>query len=97
MATRLEPDSGNKAVRFIERWKRGALASAVFGLAGVLPSFAAMYLAFEAADALGASPTQGMFAGALGLLVTGPLILGSRGVLDLLATLAKNPDDKRLL
>lgn len=88
MASRHKLDSENGAVRFIERWKRGAAVAILVSVALILPSIIASKLAQEAIAWLGGSPWAQTVAGALGLAIAGPLVIGSRSILETLGRLA---------
>lgn len=92
MATRHKLDSDNRAVRIIERWKRGAALAFLFSLACIAPSLIASELAEQAVAWLGGSPWAQTVAGALGLIIAGPVVVGNRGILDAIGDLARARD-----
>jgi Flp pilus assembly protein TadB len=93
MATQPKLDSDNRAVRFIERWKRGATAGFIAALMLIVPSLAAGAAAAVLAEWLGASPWYQTLAGAVGLIVAGPWTFGSRQTLRIIGDLAKVGDN----
>jgi hypothetical protein len=88
MATKRKLDSDNRAVRFIERWKRGMNATLVFCAVCLVPSLIASYAGSELFAWMGGSEWSQVVAGALGLAIIGPWLIGSRGVLALIGDLA---------
>lgn len=93
MATQPKLDSDNRAVRFIERWKRGATAGFIAALLLIVPSLAAGAAAMLVAEWLGASSWYQAVAGAVGLIVAGPWTFGNRQTLRTIGDLAKAGDD----
>ena len=93
MATQPRLDSGNGAVRFVERWKRGIAATILVALALLIPSGLACAALYTAAHFLGASELTQSVVGLLGAVIAGPWTLGDRRTLQTIGRLAKIGDD----
>lgn len=93
MVRRHKLDSDSRAVRIIERWKRGGALAFLFSLACIVPSLIASELAEQAVAWLGGSTWAQTIAGALGLIIAGPVVIGNRGILDAVGDLARAPDN----
>lgn len=93
MATKQQLDSGNRAVRLVERWKRGLTATLLFCAVCLVPSVIASAAGSELFAWLGGTEWTQVVAGALGLAIVGPWLIGSRRVLAMIGDLAKARDD----
>lgn len=91
MATRPKLDSDNRAVRVIERWKRGATATILVGM-GFIPGAVAGAAAYAACELAGRSDLASL-AGLFAFLIVGPWALGNRAALRTMGELAEVRDD----
>lgn len=91
MATQPKLDSDNRAVRFIERWKRGLAFAVILALAMVPGAFAGA-LAYTACE-LGGRGDLAELAGLVAFLIFAPWTLGDRQTLQTVGNLAKIGDD----